>query len=176
MATDLFDIYKLGDDQMASHYNILFPEGIPLATKDNSNALILRSKEFKVSGKKLEKYEIIWRGLKFEKTCFTTEEKKFELEFRIPLTWNVYADLKRWLDGGHDDLTGGRLPDEALRTTVYLQPINVLPDGTEENSRSAIIYRYVKLDGLGDLTFSHEGKEMKCVASFIYVKKIDIPY
>lgn len=175
MATDLLKIYRLGDDQFASHYNVVFPDGIPLSS-NSGETLILRSKEFKVSGKKLETYELVFRGLKYEETCWATEEKKFELEFRIPLTWDIYTDLKRWLDGGHDDLTGGRLPSAALRTSVYLQPINVLPDGTEAPSRSTIIYQYVKLQGLGDLTFSHEGKEMKCIASFIYIKKIDTQY
>jgi hypothetical protein len=171
----LTNIFDLGDDQLSAHYNIIFPNGIPLG--GDGQEIVLRSKTFEVPETGLTTYAVNWHGLQFEKTGSVEEAKTFSLTLRLDKNWNIYTELKRWLDAGADHVTGGRLPDVALRTELIIEPVDIEEGGDEVPTRSPILFHGVKITKLGGLSFDHSNVEpIELAVDFIYVWKEDKPY
>ena len=168
-------VHDLGDDQLQSHFNIIFPNGIP--TGGNATNIVLRAKTHTVPDEELSVYDVAFHGQTFQMTGGPVESKTFDIVFRVDKNWETYKDLKRWKDYGADPENGSRRPDKDLRTTVIVQPVDIEEGGVEVPTRKPIIYKRVKLIKLAGIGFDHNTNEpVECTASFIYVKKSDKPY
>jgi hypothetical protein len=171
--------YNLGDDQMKSHFNIIFPNGFPIGSSGNaSTKLVIRAKTHDVPEEEVGTYERNFHGQSFEMTGGHTETKRFTITFDVPKDWDCYSQLKEWKDASCDPETGARLPDASLRTTIIVQPIDIEEGGVEVPTRSPFIYRYAKPVKIGGISFDHGEKDSPITAEceFIFVVKVDKPY
>ncbi len=170
-------VIESGEDQLKSHYNLIFPTGIPLGGS-GTNVILRCNKTFETPPDDTETYDIFFHGVKYPQTGNVSEDKTFSLIVRLSKDWAEYKDIKRWLDKVRNPHSNGRLPDAVLRTTFILQPIDIDADGNETPSRTPITFYAVKIKGISGVDFDHQStnEPVEYTLSFIYGWKNDLPY
>ena len=119
MSTDT--IMALGDDQLANQFKIIFPGGIPGG--GNTDAISLRmDQSFDPPEDVIERYEIIYKGMKIPKTTKTHGmTKEIQLTVRLDQQWKVFDDLNNWYKLCYDPINAVAMPDLMTRTDVIFQ-------------------------------------------------------
>lgn len=161
-------ILQLTDDQLASQYAILFPEGIP-GGGNTDNITLRLDQSFDPPERRVEKYDIVYRGLKTPKTSMTeATDKTFSVDIRVDQYWNVVKDLEAWLDLVHNPVNGTALPDVMTRTTILINHY----DGSE-NVVKTYRFRSSKIDSLKIGTSDNASPDpLRATASFIFTDMI----
>lgn len=154
MAVVTDTITSLGDDQMASQYTLLFPEGIP--NVENPDALSLRLRgTFKIPTESWFVYEVFYKGRKFPKKGMLQEtDKMFTVECRLDQGWAIYDDLYAWAQLSYDQNTGESAGDYATRTSMIFRA-----EDTKQASVRDLLFTGVGVKSLDISEFSYESGE-----------------
>ena len=154
----------LGDDQMASQYGIVFPEGIP-GGGNAENITLRMDQQFDPPEDNTTMYEIIFRGMKIPKTSMTHEmTKEAIIMVRIDQTWEIYKDLIAWSHKCYDPINGTALPDSMVRTTMLVQ----MYDGQGKVVQT-FRFRGTKLKGLKVETLDNASADpLRVTLNFIF--------
>lgn len=166
MSSDV--IMNLGDDQLASQYQVVFPTGIPGG--GNTEAISLRmDQDFDPPEDSVETYEIPFKGMKILKTSMThAMDKRFTVNVRLDQQWKVYDDLLAWYHRCYDPINGTALPDTATRTDVVIQA----QDGQQVVKKN-IRFKNSKITGLKVATFDNASTDpTRVTVNFIFTDMI----
>ena len=158
-------ILSLGDDQLASQFSIIFPNGIPGG--GDANAISLRCDQtFDPPEDVVNVYEIFRKGFKIPKTGMLQETtKEFTIDIRLDQAWKVYDDMRKWADMSYDHSNGTALPELMARSTVIVQAEDRTQSGVK-----AISFKYAKPKSVKIQTFDNQsGDPLRITVVFIYV-------
>jgi len=158
------------DDQMASQYAVIFPEGIPGGV--NTDAVTFRmDQSFDPPEDNVATYEIIYRGMKIPKTSMTHDmTKEYNTMVRIDQQWRVHDDLVAWYKRCYDPVNGTALPDGQglTRTTVLVQ----MYDG-QNVVKKTYRFRGSKLKGYKVETLDNQSTDpLRMTLNFIFTDMI----
>jgi hypothetical protein len=119
MSSDI--ILALGDDQLASQFQLAFPNGIP-GGGDSDQIRLRMDQDFDPPEDAVETYEIKYKGMTILKTSMThSMDKKFTVNVRVDQQWKVFDDLNAWWKMCYDPINGVALPDASVRTDIIVQ-------------------------------------------------------
>lgn len=162
-------IANLGDDQMASQFEVVFPQGIP-GGGDGTRLGLRMDQAFQVPEKTVGRYDVRYRGLQIPKTSNVDgTTKEFSLSFRVDQNWGVYDDLKRWRDLVYDDRNATSGSEAETRTTVIVNHY-----GTDNQIKKQWTFTGVKLFSMNTTESSHESEDpLRVECNFIFFKMND---
>jgi hypothetical protein len=165
MAINTDNILSLGDDQAASQFSLVFPNGIPGG--GDANAISLRADQtFDPPEDTVNVYDVFHKGFKFTKTGMLQETtKEFTIDVRLDQNWKVYDDLRRWADYSYDHSNGTALSDTFARSTVIVQA----EDRTQTAVKRISFYK-AKPKSIKIGTFDNaSGDPIRITITFIYI-------
>lgn len=163
MSTDA--IMGLGDDQLQSMWQVVFPEGFP--TGGNTDAIGLRCDlTFQIPEEIVGTYDIHKNGIVITKTgAVTTTQKQFTLEWRISQDWDVVDSIEKWFKAVYDPITGTALPDSMTRANVVCQAMD-----PQHNVIKVIRFKGAKPISITFTNFDNSSAEpMRVTVQFIYI-------
>ena len=162
MSSDI--ILGLGDDQLASQYQVIFPEGIPGG--GNGERISLRmDADLDLPEDTVETYDISFKGMKITQTSMTHGmDKKITLTVRLDQQWKVFDDLQKWYKMCYDPLTATAMPDLATRTNILIQT-----NDASQKIVKTIRLKNAKITSLKIGTFDHTSSDpIKLTLNFIF--------
>jgi hypothetical protein len=108
MVQDYLAIHTMGNDQMATQYELSFPNGIPGTDADTIRNILLRLHgAFTIPNDGVGTYDTWYKGIKSTRPNGVEEStKEFPLEIRVDENWQVYDAFKNWKNRVHNPLGG----------------------------------------------------------------------
>lgn len=106
------DVLTIGDDALASQFEISFPEGLP-GGGDEKHYRLRCDQPIDTPAESIGTYDIMRKGRKITKTNREeTTEKTITVSIRLDETWQIYYELLKWKRYSFDPITGGSaIPD-----------------------------------------------------------------
>ena len=159
------NILALGDDQMASQYSLIFPEGIPGGgTGENVSLRMDQSLDPPEQG--VNVYERFHKGFKIPKTGMLEETtKEFTVDVLVDQQWQVYDELEACKKMTYNQEDGTGLPD----MDCYF-PIITQYEDKQQNSVKQIQYNYCKIKALKVATADNtSGDPLRLTVTFTFV-------
>ena len=160
-------ILELGDDQMASQFQLVFPNGIP-GGGDPDYITYRLDTAFDPPKREVGVYDVWSQGQKVTQTGVTeSTSKEFTLPIRLDQGWKAYDALDNWFKIVYDEENGGsKGGNAASRVPMLIQALGVNKVVTKQLS-----WIGVKIEGLKITAFEQQSNEpLKCEADFIYLK------
>lgn len=164
MAISTDKILSLGDDQAASQFSIIFPNGIP-GGGDAETISLRCDQSFDPPENVVNVYEFFHKGYKFPKTGMLQETtKEFTIDIRLDQNWKVYDDIIAWANMSYDHSNGTALPEIMARSTVIVQA-----EDRNQNSVKKITFKYAKPKSVKIGTFDNQsGDPVRITVIFIF--------
>lgn len=158
----------LSDDQLASQYEVIFPNGIPGGGDANRIALRMDT-TFDPPEQTVGTYELFKKGVKIIKTNMIQDmDKTLPLEVRLDQQWKVHDDLNNWFKLCYNYETGVALEESATRTLMYIVALD-----TQGTIVKTIKFLDVKLKSLKIGTFDNQGTDPVRVTMTIIFNDMD---
>jgi len=165
MSVQVNSILQLGDDQMASQYCIIFPNGIP-GGGNWQNISLRMDQSFDPPAESVNVWERFFKGFKIPKTGMLEEtNKEFTIDVLIDQQWEVYDALEKWKSMSYNSENGTASPDSDCYAPLIIQYEDKKQKGVKQ-----IMYDHVKIReikrGTSDNT---SGDPLRVSVTFIYV-------
>lgn len=162
-------ILNLGDDAHLNQFQIVFPNGIPTGGDDSSITLRM-DQTFSLPQEIIYKYNIDFKGSIIVKTGRKEDtDKTLTVSVRVDQNWQVYDDLKAWLNAVYDPKTNTAMPDLLTRTPIAVQWL----DGNNSIVKT-LTYTYCKITELKITDADNStGDPVRLELSFIYGELLD---
>jgi len=157
-------ILGLGDDQLASQYIVLFPDGLPGGGDVDSLSLRL-DEGFDMPQDEVGTYEIKYRGMTITKTNMSEQtSKEYELVARLDKDWKIYDALRETFEITYNPIKGTALGDTSARFTVEVQALD-----SQNNVVKTVSFKNSKIKALKPPAFGNEEEgAAKITIGFIY--------
>lgn len=169
MAISSDKILLLGDDQMSSQWQLIFPNGLPSGGDTDSIGLRVDT-TFDPPENTVNTYEFFHKGYKFPMTGMLQEtDKTFTIEVRLDQQWKVYDDLLAWSKMTYDHSNGTALSEITARTTVIVQA-----QDRQQNKVANLKFKYAKLKNEPKIgSFDNaSGDPIRLTLTFIFIEMI----
>lgn len=160
-------ILQLGDDQMASQFQLIFPNGIP-GGGDPDYITYRLDTQFDPPKREVGTYDVWSQGQKVTHTSVTENTtKEFTLPIRLDQGWKAYDALDNWFKLVYDEENGGsRGTNASTRVPMVLQALGVGKVVVKQ-----LTWLGVKIKGLKITAWDQQSNEpSKVEADFIYTR------
>lgn len=148
------EVMNLSDDQMASQFQIQFPNGIP-GGGSGENITLRMDQELDIPDESVTEYEFFYKGMKIIRTSMQDEtEKRLILSARLDQQWAIFEDIKNWKRLVHDPISGTRLPLASVSTTMLFQALDGSNDVVQTATFTNVIIKRYKVTA-----FEHAGTD-----------------
>ena len=119
-------ILQLGDDALASQFQLTFPAGIPGGAGAGGDIVALRiDQPVDVPMESVGEYEYYYKGIKITKTNMTDEtDKHLDVQVRLDQQWAVFDAIKAWKDIVHNPRNGTRLAWALINAPILLEALD----------------------------------------------------
>lgn len=166
MAINVETILNLGDDQMASQYSVIFPQGIP-GGGDATEVALRCDQPIDPPENTVNVYDIFHKGYKFTKTGMLQDTtKEITLDIRLDQDWNVYDTMETWANMSYDHSNGTALSELLAMSTMIIQA-----EDKNQDSVKLITFRYVKPKSIKIGSFDpSNGDPMRITVNFVFVE------
>lgn len=160
-------ILQLGDDQMASQFQLIFPNGIP-GGGDPEYITYRLDNQFDPPKREVQVYDVWSQGQKVTQAGVTeATDKRFTLPIRLDQGWKAYDGLDNWFKLSYDEENGGSKGTNASsRVPMVIQAL-----GVNKVVVKQLTWLGVKCIGLKITAFDQQSNEpLKVEGDFIYLK------
>jgi hypothetical protein len=142
-------ILGLGDDQLASQFIVLFPEGLP-GGGDVDNLSLRLDESIDPPSEEVGMYNIKYRGMDIPKTNMSEQtSKEIELIARLDGNWEIYKMLRKSFEITYNPVTGTSLGEASSRFLMEVQALNGSNDVVETLSFKNSKIRTLKISNFG---------------------------
>jgi hypothetical protein len=157
-------VMSLGDDAMVNQTELFFPEGIP-GGGNADNVALRADQSIDMPEIVYAQYEFFFKGIKIVKTSRLEEtDKAITIDVRVDLGWNVWDDLRKWMQLGFNEKDATAAPDLSTRVSVGIRNL----DG-DNNPAKTFYLRYAKLRGLKATAFDQAtGDPVRATLNLIF--------
>jgi hypothetical protein len=146
------DVINLSDDQMASQFQIQFPNGIPGGGSGDEIALRM-DQSLDIPEEAVGEYIFYYKGLKIVRPNMIDEStKELLITVRLDQQWNIFEQIKAWKRLVHDPINGTRLPTASVSTTMLFQALDGSGDVMQTATFTNVIIKNFKVT-----SFENEG-------------------
>ncbi len=146
------DVINLSDDQMASQFQIQFPNGIPGGGSGDDIALRMDT-SLDIPDETVGEYTFYYKGMKVVRPNMIEESpKELLLTVRIDQQWGIFEDIKNWKRLVHDPINGTRLPTASVSTTLLFQALDGSGNVVQTTTFTNVVIKSFKVT-----SFENEG-------------------
>lgn len=171
--TTLDTLIALGDDQIASQFDVIF-SSVPSAigTDANTNDLALRMDQpLDLPQRTFGTYEVFYQGMKIVKTSVLDEtDKTIQMTFRVDQGWKTYNALNHWYKAVFDENNGqSNNPNSSAEINNIQTTMTVYAYGANKVIKEQFVYKGVRIKGLDVNSFDPQsGDPLRVTCTFIY--------
>ena len=165
MSAKVNNILALGDDQMASQFSVLFPDGIPNGG-NHTNISLRMDQTFDPPENSVNVWERYHKGFKIPKTGMLEEtNKEFTVAVLIDQQWKVYDDLEAWKNMSFNSEDGTAAVDADCYKDIIIQY-----EDKQQAMVKQIHYKDCKIKAMKVETADNaSGDPLRVTLTFIYV-------
>ena len=172
------ELIDLGDEQLKSQFQVLFPMGIP-GSDLNPEELTLRIvDEVPLPEKGVMQYERWVRGIQVILTGGAEETtKEITINIAIDQKWKNFDAINKWCDKSFDPEKGRAGKEKETRVPIIIQALDRVEGDEMPQPVKNIVFTKAKVKKLAPTGFNNqEGDGMIMALTFIFVKyRIESP-